>query len=263
MDCALPLTLARCPFCDGYSRITPTSERPEEGWILWSDGTLWHPYFALYERVMRCGHCHRFFLVDFLNTFLPTHSKGTPRAEFVSLRDLAGILEDVSVFEALAPHVNLTLRNKHIDIAWKREDLEESIKRAIVTKYNDLFRLGREKEIDEDLRKIFVANAEWLLKRGKMTSSKDPLLRAELHRNLGNFAECKDEMKEAKEVWKHVHLTNGEAYRDFKLKMLIACWQGDKNPFAVAEAGDGFSMKKMSFLKRMKWLFGYQPVTSA
>jgi hypothetical protein len=192
----LPPSILSCPHCQAlYKR---SSDFDENGLDHWSDGKYCLDISVddYLDPVMRCAGCKQLFVTAAAQTknqwgySIPKDIKFCP-AQPLALEESFAVLKEENLLTTIGTYSSFHwYTDTDIDPTDKaaiRQAGEISMRLAIWTKLNDLRRYEKY-SFTKDENQLYIENAQLLLRIiPNAADSEVQLIKAELHRNLGQF----------------------------------------------------------------------------
>ena len=168
-----PTIIISCPHCGQYAKKRTLISGNTFGAKLWSDGKKIAPMLPDFPNLVVCSKCDQFYWVKDAKKIAEVTNYSEQKdkwsnAEFIEFPTF------YQYFKAL-----------------KTIPDERYIRIRIWWSYNDYFRMGKGKEVTQDMLDLNTKNLTALLKLLDESDQNDLLMKAEILRNLGWFEESK------------------------------------------------------------------------
>ncbi|GJQ61403.1 MAG: hypothetical protein SCALA702_04560 [Melioribacteraceae bacterium] len=167
-----------CPDCKTKVYVLSLLSGNTFGADFFSDGRCYAPMLPEYPLLTKCTYCGKIYCFEHQKP-IGEFEIGQPRPpEFLSVPQAEQ--PDLSVYmEVIA------------DSLFTSGDEEIFIRKKLLWEINDFIRWGQEQKLNEDIIEYNIQNRHRLIKLLENKTSIDLiLLKAELHRNLGEFEMC-------------------------------------------------------------------------
>lgn len=170
--------ILKCPHCDGLRRVNALWSGNTLGIIQWSDFKVYYPMLPMISSVLRCPICNKYHLYHESQIVGKCKTEGNSSWGHLSYKSLK------EAFKQLKPI---------------GED-EITLRFMLLWGFNDLY--GNPANV-ENLSKEYLEEQEYFTQNAKAIISLCPnndFLRAELHRELGEFDECINILKQSSDI---------------------------------------------------------------
>lgn len=169
-----PILIIPCSHCGFPGKKRTLLSCNNFGIELWSDGKKISPMYQVYPTLVKCKKCGSFFMAEENRAIDRIHQqeKGTNKWYMTSFFEFPAFIE---YFEALG-----------------KIDNEKHLRLMIFQSFNDYIRNGKEEEIKEEMRVLYIDNLKSFLYLLSEDNKQDFLTVIEINRQLGRFDKCRE-----------------------------------------------------------------------